>query len=312
MTRNRSRSFSQRRDSQAEEIARIEIDSDDEYQNRGAPMRKDGSSSLPDGGFSALAEEQQDELVKRVVRFMICRNAEKRPVKRDELTKHTFANMGSLRSDRKVFQGAFNVAQQKLRSIFGMQMVLIQRQVKTNRSASSRMQTQFTQSGPVGTKGYILVSVLPPELRAEERKDRAGFGFLMVVAGMILLEPGCRIEQGALYRALGRIGVHVTEKKGHRQLNGGNVKKLLESTLLKQQWYLEREKEDQMFYYRLGPRLRAEISPEDLVDFVSAVYSLSDSNTGGLDETSKSELRKRLDDTNGISQEDMEEEEEED
>ncbi|CDF36830.1 unnamed protein product [Chondrus crispus] len=309
MTRSRSRSFSQRRASQSEEIERIEIDSDDEYQNRGAPMRKDGSSSLPDGGFSALAEEQQDELVKRVIRLMICRNAEKRPVKREELSRHMFANMAPVRSKSKVFQGTFNVAQQKLRSIFGMQMVLIQRQVKANQSASSRTQTQLTQSGPVGTKGYILVSVLPPELRAEERKDRAGFGFLMVVAGMILLEPGCRIEQGALYRALGRVGVHVTEKNGHRQLNGGNVKELLESTLLRQ-WYLEREKEDQTFYFMLGPRFRAEIGPEDLVEFVGAVYNLSDSKTGGLDETSKSELRKRLDDTSGISQEDVEGEEE--
>lgn len=304
MGRDRSRTHSRRRASQDDDTERIQIDSDDEYQTRGTSLPRDDSSSLPDGGFSALSEEQQDDLVKRMVRLMICRNAQKRPVKREELFRHIFANMGNIRPKSKVFQGTYNVAQQKLRRTFGMEMVLIQRHIKANRSATTKSQSQAQYSqGAVGTKGYILVSVLPPDMRAEERQDRAGFGFLMVVAGMILLEPGCRIEQKALYRALRRIGVQVTEKGGHQQLNGGNVKELLEGTLVRQ-WYLERGKEDQEFYYTLGPRFYAEIDPADLVGFVDAVYRLSDSNNGGLDETSQEELRKRLDDTRGVSQED--------
>lgn len=313
MARNRSQRASQRRSSQAGDSARIQVDSGDEYEGTQRPLSRDGTSSIPDGGFSALAEEQQDELVKRMIRLMICRNAMKKPVKREDLSKHIFANMGNIRSKGKVFQGTFTAAQQKLRTIFGMEMVLIQRQVKVKRSGSSRMASQATQSGPVGTKGYVLISVLDHETRAEERKNRASFGFLMVVAGMILMEPSCRIEQEDLYSALRRLGVHVRESKGHKQLNGGNVKELLESVLVKQ-WYLEREKEGDTFFYTLGPRFRVEIEGDDVVGFVDAVYKLTDEKNA-LDEMTKNELKKRFDDAFGIGQRDVEmemEEEEED
>lgn len=288
---------------------RIEISSDEEALPTQEALVRDGTSSIPDGGFSALPEEQQDELVKRMIRLMVCRNAMKKPVKREDLSKHVFANMANIKSKTKVFHGTLAAAQQKLRTIFGMEMVLIQRQLKQNRTQSSRTQMSATQSGASGTKGYILVSVLAPGLRAEDRKGRADLGFLMVVAGMILLEPGCRIEQGTLYRALTRLGVHVREKQGHKQLNGGNVKELLESLLVKQ-WYLEREKEGQTFYYTLGPRFRAEIDQNDLIEFVGAVYDLGGQKKGGLDDTSKAELKKRIDEACGVSTENMDEEEE--
>lgn len=309
MVRSRSQRHSQRRASEPADTERIEVDSDDDYERTQDPLARDGISSIPDGGFSALAEEQQDELVKRMIRLMICRNATKKPVKREDLSKHIFANMGNIKSKPKVFQGTYNAAQQKLRTIFGMEMVHIQRQVKVTKTATSRTATPSTQSGPMGTKGYIVVSTLPQDTRAEERKGRATFGFLMVVAGMIVMEPTCRIEQDTLYRALQRLGVHVREKQGHRQLNGGNVKELLENVLVRQ-WYLEREKEDQTFFYTLGPRIRAEITTKNLIGFINAVYELTDPKNG-LDETAKAELRKRVDDFFGDSQDDVEMEEEE-
>lgn len=289
-------------------MGRVEISSDEEAADRRQRrLVRDGTSALPDGGFSALREERQDELVKRMIRLMICRNATKKPVPRAELSRYLFSNATDIKSKQKVFTGTFAQAQNKLRSVFGMEMVEIQKLVKQRATQTPRTQSQSQSAGSLGAKGYILVSVLPPELRVEDKKQKALMGFLTVVGGMILLEPGCRIEQDTLYRALAKIGVHVREKQGHKQLNGGNVKDLLEK-ILPGQWYLEREKEGQTFYYTLGPRFRAEIEDRDLIEFVNAVYTGNGQREAWLDETSRKELQMRLDQASGIPPDDEMEE----
>lgn len=280
--------------------------SDEEEEVVDEPMVRDGTSSLPDGGFSALSEETQDELVKRMIRLMICRNAQKRPVQRAELSKYIFTNMPNIRSKQKVFAGTLSQSQNKLRSVFGMEMVEIQKQIKQRSTQMGKSQSSSQPTSSLGMKGYILVSVVAPELRVEDKKMKAMMGFLTVVGSMILLEPGCRIEQEVLYRALGKIGVQVREKNGHKQLNEGNVKELLEK-ILPGQWYLEREREEQQTFYTLGPRFRAEIEDKDLIEFVNAVYTGNGTRDAWLDETSRKELQMRLDQASGgVGLEDME------
>lgn len=282
------------------ENERIVICSDDDEDVVMDRQGDDHRSSVPDGGFAALAEEQQDELVKRMIRYMICRNAKKKPVKKLELSKHIFANMQNINSkSRGIFQGTFTAAQTQLRTIFGMEMVLITRQVRGRSHTASRSQTaSASQGASQNMKGYILVSVLPQESRVTNMNELASIGLLTVIASFILLQPGCRIEQEQLYKALGRIGVKVQEKGGHKQLNGGNVKELIESEL-PSQWYLEREREDKTYFYTLGPRLRAELSDGDLLEFVEAVFQAGGEDTTGMDETTRKELEMRLDEAAG-------------
>jgi len=277
---------------------RVVITSDEDENMLDETQIRDGTSSLPDGGFSALAEEQQDELVKRMIRYMVCRNTRKKPVKRAELSKHIFSNMSNIRSKGKVFQGTYMTAQTQLRALLGMEMVEIVKQVRTRTGTSRSQSASATQGATQGMKAFILASVLPQEGRVEDVAEMASIGFLTVIASFILLEPGCRIEQEALYRALGRIGVKVQEKGGHRQLNGGNVKELIESEL-PSQWYLEREREDKTFYYTLGPRLRAELEDNDLLAFIEAVLREGGRADTTLDESSRHELQLRLDEARG-------------
>lgn len=262
------------------------------------------SSNTADGGFSALAEEQQDELVKRMIRYMICRNAKKRPVKRQDLSRHIFNGMMNIRSKPSVFNGTFQQAQQIFRHVFGLEIKEIKKQVKQKTRTAGRTQTQSQslEDPSRAVKGYILVSVLPKEARTMDKRRLPELGFLTTIAAMIVLSPGCRIEQESLYRVLERIGVKVIEKNGHQQLNHGNVKELLEIDLVNQ-WYLEREKEDTTFYYTLGPRLRAEIEDDDLLMFIAAVFKLGGAEETDLDEMSKKELQMRLDEAWGVERE---------
>lgn len=250
-----------------------------------------------EAGFGRLSKGQQEMLVKRLVRLMLCRNMRKRPVRREDMRKHVFEGAGSVRG-RYVLAGVIKGAQRELRRVFGMEMVEVSRLVRQTRVAASRSQmTQSQAVGGGGGRGYVVVSCLGSELRAEDAKGKAELGFLMVVAGMIALEGGCRMEQGKLYQGLERLGCRVWEKGGHRQLNGGNVKELLEKVLVGQ-WYLEREREDGVFYYTIGPRFRAEISDEDLIGFVDAVYGLGGDKVT-LDEMSRQELKLKLEHSRG-------------
>lgn len=301
MSQRRSARSSDRFPSSSQDVGRVDVSSDEEEQtHRLAPLPRDKGSSQGEGGYATLSESQQDELVKRLIRLMICRNARKRPVRRDEMTRYLFANMGNIRSRSSVFKGAFAAAQHKLRTVFGMEMIVVEKLVKQSRGGTKGVGSQSAGTsggGGSGMKGYILVSVLPAEMRAEDERGKAELGFLVVVAGMIALEGGCRIEQESLYRMLERLGCGVVEKGGHKQLNGGNVKELLEKVFVAQ-WYLEREKEDMTFYYTIGPRFRAEVADEDLIGFIDAVYGLG-GDRFSLDEMSKRELKMKLENSRG-------------
>lgn len=274
-----------------------------------AAARSQGGSQ-PDGGFAALREEQQDELVKRFVKYMLARNQRKRPIRRPDLTRHVFSNMDNIRSKQKVFNGTMTRAQNVLRNIYGYEMVAIERAAR--RSATMRTSASASQSVSAPIKAYILVSTLQAEMRFETPARFSEFAFIIIVACFILLTPGCRISQEDLYRALNRIGVYVKERGGHKQLNDGNVRDLIERELV-DQWYFIRDKEDNSFFYALGPRLRAEVNDQDLLQCVEGVYQLGNDETATLDETARMELQSRLNEAAGKTGEmDEDDEEEED
>lgn len=289
------------RKSRHADMERIVDGSDDEGAYDGGRGRKSQSSSLPDGGFAALSEAQQDELTQRFVRYMLCRQARKRPVRRADLSKHLFRNMTNITSKGRVFSGTLSKAQNELRNVFGMEVTEIARPIRrTNTQTQGGVSAATSGSQASGgklAKAYILVSALDPSTRVEDRPRLAEIGFLTVVACMVLMKPGCRISEEELSRALGRIGVQFVERSGHKQLNEGNVKDLIDKEFV-EQWYLDRELEGNSVFYSLGPRLRAELKDEDLLDFVEAIYQSGSDTTSMLDSTARQELQQRLSEAN--------------
>lgn len=253
------------------------------------------------GGFSALTDDQQEELVRRVVRYMLARNARKRPVRRNDLSKFVLSSLPEGGKGR-VFNAAFERGRTELEKTFGVRVVEVFRPVKSSAgSATRRTQTQTqTQAGGVAgmTKAYIVVSSLPQKLRAENRRAHPLYGLLMMIASIIALTPECRIEEGALYRALERLGIFVRENNGHKELNGGNVKELMEKTLV-EQWYLDKEKDGDEMFWKIGPRLWAELDLGDIIMFVEAVYKEGGSETSGIDEVAHADLKRKMESAMG-------------
>lgn len=288
------------------DMERVVEGSDDDMMHDSTQRKDRPSSSLPDGGFAALAEAQQDDLTQRFVRYMLCRQARKRPVRRADLSKHVFRNMPEITAKSRIFNGTLEKAQNQLRHVFGMEIVEIARPIRKN-TAQSHGSTSMTasasqSSGTKSTKAYILVSALDSSLRVEDRPRMAELGFLTVVACIVLMKPGCRISDEELGKALLKIGVNLTDRSGHKQLNGGNVKDLIEKEFV-DQWYLDREVDGSSVFYILGPRLRAELKDEDLLDFVEAIYQSGSDATSKLDGTAREELEQRLKDANRIDDE---------
>lgn len=299
---SRRRRLRRTEDAEAERVAENSEDEGDYQQNQATSPSRPSSSG--DGGFAALSEEQQDELEHRVVRYMLARNARKRPVKRADLTKHLFRDMANIRSKQRVFAGVLQRVQTTFRTVYGMQVVEIERAIRRDPQTQSQRATASASrsSGSGVSKAFILVTTLHNDVRIEDTKRLGEIGFLTVIASMILLTPGCRIDEESLYRSLERIGVMVKESGGHKQVNNGNVKEFLEKEL-PEQWYLEREKEGNATFYMLGARLRAEMSDDNLLDFVEAVYQLGRDGTTSLDETARHELKHRLVESRGPNDE---------
>lgn len=295
-------------DDEEEEVELEEEDEDDVAPSRRRPRTNDPSTqSVPvsaagPAGFSALPEAQQDELVQRFVRIMMCRGARRRPIKRADLTRQLFNGMHNIGSKQRVFTGLFARAQAVLRANYGAEVVHIAKRARRGGvggvSQSQRHSASMTasQSSASFVRGYILVSALPAMMRGndkESKERRAEIGFMAVVASIILLSPGATIDEEDLHRFLERLGVFVRQRNGHKQINHGNVKDLLERDW-PEQWYLERDREGNGFAYSLGPRLLAEIDDDQLIQFIEAVYQLGGDENSAMDDVSKSEIKRRI------------------
>jgi ribosomal protein L12E/L44/L45/RPP1/RPP2 len=286
------------------------VDSDSEGDDGG-----DGPVSTapvqPEKGWLALSETEQNEYAATIVRHALARQATKSVFRRNELTKAMFPPGSAVKSRQSIFSGAFKLAQSHLQNVYSVEMLEVVKQLKSGRGAiatqalkATATQTAadgaHTQVSGGGAKAYILVSTMPQSLRPKTSEEWAVRSFLAIIASIIMLKPDCRVEEKELEQALLRAcGVRVQEAKGHRQLNGGNVKELLQNTFVKQ-WYLEREKEDREYYYIIGPRLRAEFDDDSMIQFVTAVYNLGADQQNEMDATTKKELQQRLDAARGI------------
>jgi hypothetical protein len=265
----------------------------------------------PEVGWSTLPETEQNECATVIVRLMLARHSEKLPVRRAELTKAMFPAGAVVKSRRSIFQGAFTLAQVTLQNIHTCEMLEVVKQVKGGRggAATPAARATATQTAPDGSqtqvsgggaKAYILVSTLPQQLRPRCEEEWAVRSLLGIIASIVMLTPECRVEEQDLAEALGRAaGVSLDEAGGHKQLNGGNVRELIQSTLVKQ-WYLEREREGMTYFYSMGPRLRAELDDDSLIQFVMAVYNLGNAQQNEMDPTTRRELQERLDSARGV------------
>lgn len=255
---------------------------------QGAPHEAgaESSDSAQANELARLPLAVRDELVKRIVRFLL--SMRRTPAKRADVTRYVFRGMAAVASKRMTFNAALSKARLQLKKTFAMDVLqLVKPQRPILRASTVKNRKTCT--------AYVLVTTLPPELRVEQPGRFAEFGLLAVAASMVLLSPGCAIRQDELYRALRRVGVDIVNDKAmmmgaHEGMQGG-VRKMLERDL-PDQWYLTREQVDDETWYSFGVRTLGEFDDETLVGFVAAVFC-----RGGhveMDRLSRAQLLARL------------------
>jgi len=254
------------------------------------PMATPRSSQAEGKAFNDLSGEDQDKLVGRIVRRMLVRNVSRVPVRREELSK---ALGNDIPRKRKLLQEVIESTKRVFKAELGLEFVEIHRRIAHRGGGGGATQSAATNAAMgSSTTAYILISALPKDLRPEpmSEDDTAMLGFLTLLAALILLEPGCRLSEADLFMSLAKLGLGTAAGATaatpvvHQQL--GDVRVLVTKTL-PSQGYLEREKEGDSAVLLLGPRLRAELSLEDLLTFVEMAFG------SDLDATTRSELTQR-------------------
>ncbi|KAI8594488.1 MAGE family-domain-containing protein, partial [Dissophora ornata] len=203
-----------------------------------------------------LALEDLERLVKDVVRLAIFTSHSDQPLKRDDIKI-------ILNDYPRMYDQVLQKAQERLRDVFGMEMVEL-----TTRNRSG-------QSSDKGNKSYILRNILPMELLASSVVDweleLEDMGLLMVILSLIMVREGA-IYESALLSHLRRLSLLEDSSPF------GDIQKKLDVMIKKR--YLEKYKLEHMdesgekaeMEYRWGARARVEVPAENVVQFIQEVF----------------------------------------
>ncbi|KAF9195907.1 hypothetical protein BGZ50_002936 [Haplosporangium sp. Z 11] len=225
-------------------------DQDEEYHT--ASRRAASESTTKEG----IDPEDFERLVKDVVRLAVftahSESALKRDDIRDVLNDHT-----------RLYDRVFENAQERLRDIFGMEMVELTSRGRSGNTAEK------------GTKSYMLRNILPEDLLpasiVDWEEELEDMGLLMVILSLITVRQGT-IYESALISHLRRLSLLDDASPF------GDIQKKFEALVKKR--YLEKFKLEQMdesgekaeYEYRWGARARIEVPEENIVKFIQEVF----------------------------------------
>ncbi|KAG0266028.1 hypothetical protein BG011_003466 [Mortierella polycephala] len=265
-------------------------DDSDQDEEHHVPSRRAAPESTTKAGIDP---EDFERLVKDVVRLAVFTSHSESALKRDDIRD-------VLNDHTRLYDRVFENAQERLRDVFGMEMVELtsrgrsgntaekgssregviqqkkqKKQKKLQKARDGEHVTHSICTRIVGTKSYMLRNILPEELLStsvvdwEEELEDAGL--LMVILSLITVRQGA-IYESTLMSHLRRLSL-LNEASPF-----GDIQKKFE-TLVKKR-YLEKFKLEQMdesgekaeYEYRWGARARIEVPEESIVKFIQEVF----------------------------------------
>ncbi|KAG0004836.1 Melanoma-associated antigen F1 [Entomortierella chlamydospora] len=203
-----------------------------------------------------IAPEDFERLVKDVVRLAIFTSHSEQALKREDIKN-------VLSDHSKLYDPVFQKAQERLRDIFGMELVEL-----TTKGRSG-------QATEKGAKSYMLRNILPMELLSggvvNWEAELEDMGLLMVILSLIFVRQGAILES-ALMSHLRRLSLLEDNSPF------GDIQRKLEVLIKKR--YLDKFKLDHMdesgekaeVEYRWGARARVEVPEENVVKFIQEVF----------------------------------------
>jgi hypothetical protein len=154
--------------------------------NRRARRGSDDESESDENGIGSatiLEPQMRAKLVGDVVRYMLLIDSQKRVIRRPDIIEHVLGDEA-----RVHFRSIIKDAAERCRETFGMEVV------------------------EMGNDGkFILVNRLKkPAFLMTTPAERAEYGLLMAIAGMIVITPDQCIEKSVLFDQLNRLGINQT------------------------------------------------------------------------------------------------------
>ncbi|GJJ69963.1 hypothetical protein EMPS_02312 [Entomortierella parvispora] len=233
-------------------------DDSDQGSDIHVPVSKQAATSGVRGAASAAAipAEDMERLIKDVVRLAIFTAHSESALKREDI-KEVLGNHG------RALDHVFNKAQERLRDVFGMELVELTSKGRGGQSAEK------------GTKSYMLKNILPTQLlqgsAIDWESEVEDMGLLMVILSFIMVREGT-LQESVLISNLRRLSL-LEESSSF-----GDITRKLDVLIKKR--YLEKFKLDHMdesgekveYEYRWGARARVEIPEENMVKFIQEVF----------------------------------------
>ncbi|KAG0025309.1 Melanoma-associated antigen D2 [Podila clonocystis] len=203
------------------------------------------------------ARDEIERKIKDVVRLAVFTSHSDSSLKREDI-KSVVGNVSP-----KMFDAIFLKAQERLRDVFGMELVELTTKGRSGNNAEK------------GSKAYILRNTLPVELVSSGMVDwedeLEDMGLLMVVLSLIMIRQGA-IYESALMAHLRRMNLLSDESPL------GDITKKMDAYVKRR--YVDRLKLEHMddsgekaeMELRWGARARVEIPEENVVQFMKEVF----------------------------------------
>ncbi|KAF4442497.1 Non-structural maintenance of chromosome element 3 [Fusarium acutatum] len=244
---------------------RNRADSEDENEQEASDAEMDGDQHH--------AQSADDQLVKKLVRYVISSEYSRTVIRRDGIKERVLGTQG--RSFRRIF----DLAQTQLRRVWGME--LRELPVREKMSLQEKRQAMKANAQPkLGSGAYILTSILPEPYRhatilapskTPSADDEATYaGFYTMVISVISLSGGELSEQ-KLKRYLQRlnadqnVSMDKTEIILKRMEKQGYVVKRVERPPLGQDG-------DPTTTWHVGPRGKEEVGVDGVMGMTREVY----------------------------------------
>lgn len=259
-----------------------------------SPSSESGQDEVSKDG---IPQEDLQLMVKNLVRLALACEHTRSAIRREDIPKKVFVH-----DHKRCFARVFQLAQERLRATFGMEMVeLPPKDRYKNMTMTQQRRVAHTQAGAThkqtatktGSKSWILRNVLPPRLkrisqRQHMENDRNYNAVLMVVLIIVIMSDEQCCSENRATSFLERLKWFPTTPVGPYD---EVVSKMA------RQGYIERIKDDQSadgaYNLHVGPRGKLETlqNREELFSVISRVYGHED------DETAQERLQRIIRDT---------------
>jgi hypothetical protein len=234
------------------------------------------TSTAAQSTYNKMDPQDSERAVHDLVRYALFSVGKRQLVKRDDMTRQ--GNRVVYASYRIVLQPAYSrafpvvldKAQQALRQVFGLELVQV------DKARSNPLKRPQGPPSKDTTKLYVVKSILPAELCQSgvvqhDVQDRALVGLCMVVLSLVHVHGGA-LQDGDVKHYLNRLDTSYPE--GYDQALGTLV----------QQGYLDKvvlstgatHQGDMVYEYRWGGRAKAEVSTDDVAQFICTFYGQED------------------------------------